>query len=56
MKYYFDNNLNLYDEIVADDLLTDGKEIKVLGYFSTYREAKITLQFYYGEQLKEENQ
>lgn len=40
MKYYFDNNLNIYDEIVSEDLLTDGKEIKALGYFSTYKEAE----------------
>lgn len=49
MKYYFDNNLNLYDEMVVDDLLTEGKEIKALGYFSTYKEA----EKYFEEQIKE---
>lgn len=49
MKYYFDNNLNIYNEIVVEDLFTDGKEIKALGYFSTYKEA----ENYFEEQIKE---
>lgn len=40
MKYYFDMELNIYDELEAEGLLSDGQELKVLGYYSSYKEAE----------------
>lgn len=52
MKYYFDMELNIYDEITAEDLLRDGKELKVLGYYSSYKEAESIVEGVYNILLK----